>query len=153
MDSFNQCLKSQFFFVKWVGALLFPKNGLAITFTWQNEPWYSALCSVPTVIFLSLHCSLPTANCSMFTAHCSLLAAQFSMLTVHYLLLTAHSSLLTAHCKLNIGLASACWGLSWRGRHVRGCAHSGGQVHPPCPAVVSAFSSFFQSFHIIVLST
>ena len=27
--------------VKWVGAMLFQENGLSITFTWQNEHWYT----------------------------------------------------------------------------------------------------------------
>ena len=37
-DTFNQGPYKSQFCVKWVDALLFQENGLAIAFTWQNEP-------------------------------------------------------------------------------------------------------------------
>ena len=37
-DIFNQGRYKSQFCGKWVDALHFQENGLAITFTWQNEP-------------------------------------------------------------------------------------------------------------------
>ena len=44
-DIFNPGPYKSQFFVKWVDALLFQENGLAITFTWKNEPKYIHLLS------------------------------------------------------------------------------------------------------------
>ena len=40
MNIFNHGPYKSQFCVKWVGAMLYQENGLAITFAWQNEPWY-----------------------------------------------------------------------------------------------------------------